>query len=62
MGSLGGREVRGAPKYELMEVVQNPKSGDSFPDLSYISFAGYLPVNSHLEAHNQSLPAHPPSN
>lgn len=30
MGSLGGREVRGAPKYELMEVVQNPKSGGQF--------------------------------
>lgn len=30
MGSLGGREVRGGPKYEPMEVVQNPKSGEQF--------------------------------
>lgn len=58
MENLGGEEVRGGPKDEPVEVVQNPKSGGQFsrPAFQLLCGVPVLSVSSHLEASNRSLP------
>lgn len=63
MGNLGGGEVRGGPKHEQMDVVQNPKSGGRFSRPAFQLLCGVpareLPPG--VSGTTASL-THPPSN